>query len=420
MEAYLDNSATTRCLDSVRDIVVRTMTEDFGNPSSRHRKGVQAEQYLKKAREEIAKTLKVNEKEIYFTSGGTESNNWALIGAAMANRRSGNHLITTAVEHAAVLQPIAYLQEQGFRVTFLPVDESGAVSIADLKKAICPETILVSMMYVNNELGTEEPVLEAARVIKESNPRTLFHVDAIQAYGKYRIHPKKAGIDMLSVSGHKIHGPKGIGFLYCNEKVKIRPLILGGGQQKGMRSGTDNVPGAAGLGVAAKEAYTDLEGRHQHLLNIKTRFLKGLTEISEVIVQGQTGMILRRGQEKIQSQKTEEHPLKDTADDAEALYRAAAEAGAPHIVSVSFRGVRSEVLLHALEEKGVYISSGSACSSNKKLPVSSVLKEIGIEKELLEATVRFSFSSFTTETEIDYCLEQLKAVVPMLRRYMRH
>ncbi len=395
MEAYLDNSATTRCLESVRDIVVKTMMEDFGNPSSRHLKGVEAERYLREAREIIAGTLKVNEKEIYFTSGGTEANNWALIGAALANRRSGNHLITTAVEHAAVLQPMAFLQEMGFQVTYLPVDETGAVCLSDLQKAITPETILVSMMYVNNELGTVEPIEEAAKVIKERNPKTLFHVDAIQAYGKYHIYPKKLGIDMLSVSAHKIHGPKGAGFLYCNEKVKIKPLILGGGQQKGMRSGTDNVPGAAGLGMAAKEVYASFDETHRHFLELKTRFLEGLREIPDAVVQGQTGKALVQGAET------------------------AAQAGAPHIVSVSFRGVRSEVLLHALEERGVYISSGSACSSNKKLPVSSVLKEIGIEKELLESTVRFSFCAFTTEEEIDYALEQLQSIVPMLRRYMR-
>ena len=391
MEAYLDNSATTRCLESVKEIVVKTMMEDFGNPSSKHLKGVEAERYLRTAREQIAATLKVNEKEIYFTSGGTESNNWALIGAALANRRSGNHIITTAVEHAAVLQPVHFLEEMGFRVTYLPVNEYGEISLDDLRKAVCEETILVSMMYVNNELGTVEPVEEAARIIKEKNPRTLFHVDAIQAYGKFRIHPKKMGMDMLSVSGHKIHGPKGIGFLYVNEKAKIRPLILGGGQQKGMRSGTDNVSGAAGLGVAAEEAYRDFENKIDHLKRIKERFIQGVTAIDGTKLQGQNRK----------------------AGPGELL-------GAPQIVSVSFCGVRSEVLLHALEERQVYISSGSACSSNKKLPVSSVLREIHVEKDLLESTVRFSFSCQTTEEEIDYCLEQLREIVPVLRNYMRH
>ncbi len=391
MEAYLDNSATTRCLESVKEIVVKTMMEDFGNPSSRHQKGVEAERYLRAAREKIAATLKVNEKEIYFTSGGTESNNWALMGAALANRRSGNHIITTSVEHAAVLQPVHFLEEMGFRVTYLPVNEYGEISLDDLRKALCEETILVSMMYVNNELGTVEPVEEAARIIKEKNPGTLFHVDAIQAYGKFRIRPKKMGIDLMSVSGHKIHGPKGIGFLYVNEKAKIRPLILGGGQQKGMRSGTDNVPGAAGLGVAAEEAYRDFEKKIDHLKRIKERFIQGVTAIEGTELQGQNR---KEGQGEL--------------------------LGAPQIVSVSFRGVRSEVLLHALEERQVYISSGSACSSNKKLPVSSVLREIHVEKDLLESTVRFSFSSQTSEEEIDYCLEQLREIVPVLRKYMRH
>ena len=386
MEAYLDNSATTRCLDSVIEIVEKTMREDYGNPSSKHQKGLDAENYVRAARTEIAKTLKVQDKEIFFTSGGTESNNWALVGSALANRRAGNHLITTAVEHAAVLQPMGFLEEMGFRITYLPVDKYGVADLEALKKAICEDTILVSMMYVNNELGTEEPIEDAAKIIKEKNPNILFHVDAIQAYGKYRIHPKKLGIDLLSVSGHKIHGPKGSGFLYVNEKAKIRPIILGGGQQKGMRSGTDNVPGIAGLGVAAKEAYQNLDEKAAHLQALKQQLTDGLKDIPDVFIQGQ----------------------------------ASEGGGAPHIVSVSFAGVRSEVLLHALEDRQIYISSGSACSSNKKLPVSTVLKEAHVPKELLDSTVRFSFSSQTTEEEIAYCIEELHRIVPMLRKYTRH
>ena len=386
MEAYLDNSATTRCLDSVIEIVEKTMREDYGNPSSKHQKGLDAENYVRAARTEIAKTLKVQDKEIFFTSGGTESNNWALVGSALANRRAGNHLITTAVEHAAVLQPMGFLEEMGFRITYLPVDKYGVADLEALKKAICEDTILVSMMYVNNELGTEEPVEEAAKIIKEKNSDILFHVDAIQAYGKYRIHPKKLGIDLLSVSGHKIHGPKGSGFLYVNEKAKIRPIILGGGQQKGMRSGTDNVPGIAGLGVAAKEAYQNLDEKVSYLQALKQQLTDGLKDIPDVFIQGQ----------------------------------ASEGGGAPHIVSVSFAGVRSEVLLHALEDRQIYISSGSACSSNKKLPVSTVLKEAHVPKELLDSTVRFSFSSQTTEEEIAYCIEELHRIVPMLRKYTRH
>lgn len=385
MEAYLDNSATTRCLENVCDIVVKTMMEDYGNPSSRHRKGMEAEKYLRDAREKIARTLKVNEKEIFFTSGGTESNNWALVGAALANRRAGMHIITTAVEHAAVIQPMMYLEEKGFRVTYLPVDRYGRISLSALQEAVCEDTILVSVMYVNNELGAVEPVEEIGRFLKEKHPNILFHVDAIQAYGKYRIFPKRLGIDMLSVSGHKIHGPKGVGFLYINERVKIRPLILGGGQQKGMRSGTDNVPGIAGLGEAAREAYQDFEEKRAHLLALKKYFMEEAAKLPDVVLNSLPG-----------------------------------EEGAPHIVSVSFRGVRSEVLLHALEERGISVSSGSACSSNKKLPVSTVLKEIGMERDLLDATLRFSFSRFNTEEELAYSIGVLKELLPMLRKYARH
>lgn len=385
MEAYLDNSATTRCTQRVRDAVVQVMMEDYGNPSSKHMKGVEAERYLKDARETVARTLKVNEKEIYFTSGATESNNWALIGAARANRRAGMHLITTAVEHPAVLMPMQYLEEQGFRVTYLPVDSKGHISLQDLEQALCEDTILVSMMYVNNEVGTVEPVEEAARIVKKYNPDILFHTDAVQAYGKMRIYPKRAGIDMLSVSAHKIHGPKGIGFLYVNEKVKIHPLILGGGQQKGMRSGTDNVPGAAGLAQAAREAYEQLEESREHLLDLKKRMTDGLEQMESVAVLSEKG-----------------------------------DSSAPHIVSASFPGVRSEVLLHALEDRGIYVSAGSACSSNKKLPVSAVLKELHLSPELLDSTLRFSFSRYTTAEEIDYCLQVLRELLPVLRRYARH
>lgn len=395
MEAYLDNSATTRCSEAVRDIVVRTMMEDYGNPSSRHQKGLEAEHYIRDAREMIARTMKVNEKEIYFTSGGTESNNWALIGAAMANRRSGMHLITTAVEHAAVLMPMQYLEEQGFRVTYLPVDEKGHISLKDLEEAICEDTILVSMMYVNNEVGTIEPVAEAGKLIKGKNPRILFHVDAVQAYGKLPIYPKKLGVDMLSVSGHKIHGPKGSGFLYVNEKAKLRPLILGGGQQKGMRSGTDNVPGAAGLAQAARDCYAQLEENTEHLLTLKKQMMDGLRQLDQ------------------QLGGTEKKPVI-------VIHSEEGDSSAPHIVSAAFPGVRSEVLLHALEERGIYVSAGSACSSNKKLPVSPVLKELHLPTDQLESTLRFSFSRYTTAEEICYCLQILGELLPVLRRYARH
>ena len=383
MEAYLDNSATTRCSAKAAEMVMKVMREDFGNPSALHTKGVEAEHYVKEARAFFAKNLKVDEKEICFTSGGTESNNLALIGTAMANRRAGNHLITTSVEHASVDNTMKYLEEQGFRVTYLPVDEYGVVSLEALKEALCPETILVSVMYVNNEVGAVQPVDEIARIVKEHTPNTIFHVDAIQAYGKYRIYPKKEGIDLLSVSGHKIHGPKGTGFLYVNSKVKIHSIVFGGGQQKGLRSGTENVPGIAGMAEAAAECYENLEEKIDRLYALKDRFVSQVSALEGTKVNGHTG--------------------RDSA---------------PQIVSVSFRDVRSEVLLHALEEKGIYVSAGSACSSNKP-SVSRTLKNMEIDKELLGSTLRFSFCFDTTEEEIDYCIKELGELLPVLRRYVR-
>lgn len=383
MEAYLDNSATTRCYEAVKDIVVKTMMEDYGNPSAMHLKGVQAEDYVKEAARKIAKTLKVQEKDIYFTSGGTESDNWALIGTAMANQRRGKHIVTTVFEHAAVSAPVEWLEEQGFEITRIPVDEQGNLSLDELSAAIREDTILVSAMYVNNELGALLPVEEVGSLIKEKNPETLFHVDAIQAYGKYRIYPKKMKIDLLSVSSHKIHGPKGVGFLYIGDKVKIHPLILGGGQQKGMRSGTDNVPGIAGMGEAAKIIYEHLDENTAHMRELKEYFAGELEKLENVAINGP-------------------EPSK----------------GAPHILNVSFLGVRSEVLLHALEDKGIYVSAGSACSSHKRTGSAS-LGAIGLGQERKESAVRFSFSEFTSREELDYTLESLRSLLPMLRRYAR-
>ena len=274
MEIYLDNAATTRCYDEVRDVVVRTMTEDYGNPSSMHRKGVEAEGYLREAARTLADILKAKEKEIYFTSGGTESNNWALYGAALAGRRRGNHIVTSAIEHAAVAAPLAALEEQGFAVTRLPVSREGLVDPEELERAVTEQTVLVSVMFVNNEIGSVEPIQELGERIKRKNPETVFHVDAIQAFGKYRIHPGKMKIDLLSASGHKIHGPKGVGLLYAGEKVKFRPMILGGGQQNGMRSGTDNVPGIAGMAAAARKIYGSLEENRAHMYRVKKKTLR--------------------------------------------------------------------------------------------------------------------------------------------------
>ena len=383
MEAYFDNSASTRVLDSVKDIVVKTMTEDYGNPASKHRKGMEAEQYIREARKIIADSMKVQEKEILFTSGGSESNNMALICTAWANQRAGKHIISTAIEHPSVYNPLGVLEELGFEVTILPVDHDGHISLKELEEAIRPDTILVSTMYVNNEVGAVEPVEEISRVIKAKNPSALYHVDAIQAYGKYVIRPKKQGIDLLSVSSHKIHGPKGVGFLYIRSGVKIKPLIYGGGQQAGMRSGTENVPGVAGFGAAVKEMYTDHAEKIQKLIGLKDYMTDRLGEIEGTVINSKKG-----------------------------------EASAPQIVSVSFEGVRSEVLLHALEDKGIYVSSGSACSSNHP-GISGTLKGIGVAQKLLDSTIRISFSIFNTKEEVDYTIDVLKELVPVLRRYQR-
>ncbi|MEG0962797.1 MAG: cysteine desulfurase family protein [Lachnospiraceae bacterium] len=383
MEAYFDNSATTKCSNQAANLMVQTLMEDYGNPSSLHLKGIKGENYIKEARNRICKTLKIKETELIFTSGGTESNNLAIIGGAMANKRSGMHLITTKIEHPAVKQPMKFLEEQGFSVTYLDVDHTGRISLEQLKGAITPETILVSIMYVNNEIGALEPVEAAASIIKEKNPNTLFHVDAIQAYGKYLIYPKRMGIDFMSVSSHKIHGPKGVGFLYVKEKTKLKPLIYGGGQQKGMRSGTENVSGIAGMGQAAWEAYDHFSEKQNHLYQLKAAFVGEIQKLEWAHINGAQG-----------------------------------EDSAPHIVSVSFDGVRSEVLLHTLEDKKIYVSAGSACASNKP-SVSATLQAIKIKKEYLDTTVRFSFCVENTLEEVNYCIDTLKEVVPMLRKYTR-
>ena len=359
------------------------MRTDYGNPSSMHQKGVEAERYVKESKEIIAKTLKVQEKEIFFTSGGTESDNWALIGAASAGSRAGKHLITTKVEHPAVQQTMEYLASIGYEVTYLSVDKQGLIQLEELERELRPDTILVSIMHVNNEVGAVQPVEEVGKLIKRINPKTLFHVDAVQSFGKYKIFPKKSNIDMLSVSGHKIHGPKGIGFLYIDDHVKIKPIVFGGGQQKGLRSGTENVPGIAGLGKATELMYRDLSEDVARLYELKRYFTDEVLQIPGVKINGP-------------------------------LY----EEGAPHIVSVSFAGVRSEVLLHALEERGVYVSAGSACATNKHT-VSATLKSMGVAQEMLDSTIRFSFSIFTTEEELEYTLKCLNEILPMLRRYTR-
>ena len=380
---YLDNCATTKVAPEVVDIMIKTMTKDFGNPSSMHMAGVNAEEYIKNARKILANILKVKEKEIYFTSGGTEGNNQAIIGSAMAKRREGNRIITSSVEHASVKRCMEYLEEQGFAVIYLPVDNYGRVDVESFRECMTDDTILVSIMAVNNEVGAVEQVEEIGRIAKSVKPDVTFHVDAIQAFAKMEVKPKKWNADIVTVSGHKFHGPKGVGFIYINEKAKVLPVIYGGGQQNGKRSGTENVPGIAGLAVAAKLAYDKLSENTVHMTELKDYFIGKLNELEDV---------------KVHSLKGEE--------------------GAPHIVSAGFKGVRSEVLLHALEDYEIYISAGSACSSNKPA-VSSTLKAMKVSEDLLESTVRFSFCKQNTKEELDFTYEKIRELLPMLRKYVR-
>lgn len=384
MEIYLDNAATTAVYPEAAALMSRVMCEDFGNPSSLHKKGIEAEKYLRNAAKELADILKVKEKQIVFTSGGTEGDNWAIMGAAFANRRKGRHIITTKIEHAAVSEPVKRLEQLGFEVTRLGVDKTGTVSLSELEEAIRPDTVLVSIMAVNNEIGSVQPIAQAGELIKKKNPDTLFHTDAIQAFCKVPLYPAKAKVDMMAVSSHKIHGPKGVGFLYLAPSVKIDPLIYGGGQQGGLRSGTDNVPGAAGMALAAKMMSDHMGENTKKMLSLRTMLIRELEKMDDVIIHGQ--------------------PL---------------PMGAPHIVNASFLGIRSEVLLHSLEEKGIYVSSGSACSSHKRA-ASATLTAIGCGKDEIESSVRFSFSEMTTEEEIVRTAEVLKELLPVLRRYSRH
>lgn len=386
MEAYLDNAATTRVFPEVRDIMLQVMEKDFGNPSSRHTKGIEAEGYVTKAVQQIAGTLKCQPKEIILTSGGTESNNMALIGTALANQRAGKHVITTRIEHASVHEPFGRLEQMGYETQYLPVDQNGHVQPEVLEEAVREDTLLVSIMMVNNEMGAVEDIKKLVAAAKQKNPNVIFHVDAIQAYGKYKIVPKRLGIDLMSVSGHKIHGPKGSGFLYARDGVKISPIILGGGQQRGMRSGTENVPAVAGLGEAVRLIYQQHSEKIERLYALKQRLIDGLTAMEGVTING-----------------INELSLTETA---------------PHIVSVSFDGIKSEVMLHALAQEGVYVSSGSACSSNHP-DLSGTLKAIGVDDRLLDSTLRFSFSVLSTEEEVDHALEAVAKVLPQLRRFVK-
>ena len=382
---YADNAATTKVAPEVLEVMLPYLQNQYGNPSSIYKLGRDAQRDVEFARGQVAAALGAQPNEIFFTSCGSESDNWAIKGyMERAAKRGKKHLITSVFEHHAVLHTCQDLEKKGFTVTYLPVGTDGLVNPQDVRDAIREDTAMVTIMYANNEIGTVEPIEEIGQIVKQFNPEIVYHVDAIQAYGKFKIVPKKLNIDLLSVSGHKIHGPKGTGFLYVKEKTKIKPIILGGGQQKAMRSGTENVPGIAGLGVAAGLIYNSaFDEKIQKMYDLRSYFIEELQKLPDVTINGCMG-----------------------------------RESAPHIVSASFAGVRSEVLLHALEDKGIYVSAGSACSAHKPQP-SATLQAMGIHGDQLGSTIRFSFSVENTMEEVDYTLQTLYDIIPVLRKFTR-
>ncbi len=377
-EIYLDNSATTRPFDEVIEYIGEISKNIYGNPSSLHTKGIEAEKLVRKARESIAGTLGADSKEIYFTSGGTESNNLAIRGFLEANPRKGNHVITTTIEHPSVLEVFKYLAAKGYKVDYIDVDAKGVINLEQLRAKISRETALISMIYVNNEIGAVQPMEEVVRIKNSINRDTAIHMDAVQAYGKLLITPQKMGVDMMSVSSHKIHGPKGIGALYVGKPVKIKPIVFGGGQETLLRSGTENVPGICGFGLAAETIFKSLTQNHEKVAGLRQLFIKKLEEEMED-------------------------------------YRVLSSEGSlPYILNISFANLKSEVLLHHLEEKNIFVSTGSACSSRKNIH-SHVLRAIGLDGKYIDGAIRFSFSAWNTENDIEKTVEALKEIVPKIQ-----
>ena len=377
MEIYLDNSATTKPYQEVVDKMVLALTTQYGNPSSIYKKGIEVEREIKEIRRNIARSLGAKETEIYFTSGGTECNNTIIRSVAKLNKKTKNHIISTVIEHPSVLNTLKDLEADGFEVTYLPVGKDGKISLEDLKNAIKKETILVSVMHVNNEIGTIQPIEEIGKYLKSLDEKVYFHVDGVQSYAKIKFRPSRYNIDFMSVSGHKLHGPKGIGFMYVKENNRIKPLLTGGGQEIGIRSGTENVPGIYGIGEAIRILNQDLEGTIDKI--------RGLRDLLKEEILANIDNV------KINSP----------------------EDGVCHVLNVSFRGVRGEVLLHYLEQKEIYVSTGSACSSKKK--GSHVLNAIGLTPDEIEGAIRFSLSDLNTKEEIMQTVEVLKESVSDLR-----
>lgn len=371
MEVYLDNAATTKPRKEVIENILKSLEDDYANPSSLHRKGVEVEKEIKKIRKTVARALGCTDKEIIFTSSGTEANNLAIRGIADAYKRSGNHIITSKIEHKSVLNTFEELQKKGFEVTYLDVDSKGLISIEKLKEAIKNDTILVSIMHVNNEIGSIQPIAEISKIIKNTNSKILFHVDGIQSFGKLKFNLKNINIDSFSISGHKIHGPKGIGALYIKKGTKINPLLTGGSQEMGIRSGTENVSGIYGLGEAVRLSIEEQDKNIEYLTNLRDYFI----DTFKSKVEG--GYII--------SEKTDKFT--------------------PHIINVCFPGVRSEIMLHSLEQDKIYVSSGSACSS-KRRGFSHVLEAIKLKDDLIDSSLRFSLSYSNTKEEIDYAIKK--------------
>jgi cysteine desulfurase len=377
---YFDNSATTQPHPQVVEVVRKSMESYYGNPSSLHQKGVEAENVLKQARAIAARYLKSKPGEIIFTSGGTESNNAAIKGVAFQYQSRGKHIVTTQVEHPAVYDVCRQLEEWGFSVTYLPVNDEGRVSLDDVKKAIRPDTILVSVMHVNNETGTIQPIHEIGAFLK-LHPKIIFHVDAVQSFGKVPIQPKEWGIDLLSVSAHKFHGPRGAGILYKREGLKIQPLLMGGGQEAGIRSGTENVPAIAGMAKAIRLLEEQAGKEAAHLRSLTAALREGVQSIPGCIINTP-----ERG-------------------------------AAPHILNISFPGMKAEVLLHALEERGFLVSTKSACSTKSNEP-SRVLMAMGIERERALSALRISVGRENTLDEAEQFVAALMDVVERIRPYM--
>lgn len=380
MDIYFDNSATTKPYNEVIDIVCKSMKEYYGNPSSLHKLGIKCEKRLNEAREYFAYTINANKDEIYFTSGGSEGNNLVLKGVL----KPGHHFITTTFEHQSIINTCKELEKNGVKITYLEVDKDGKISLEDLDEAITKETALISIMYVNNEVGTIQDIEAIGRVIKERSSRAKFHVDGVQAYGKLPVNVKKMNVDFFTAAGHKIHGPKGTGFVYIKKGLAINSLISGGSQEKGFRAGTENLPSIIGFQKAAELTFEVMEKNYNKVYELKKYMIDQLNSFQDIRINS---------------------PL---------------DGFSPYVLNVSFKGTRAEVLLHLLEESGVYVSTGSACSSKSSASAGSyVIKALGLDKKEVESAIRFSFSSENLKEEVDKAIEVLNTSLMFLRRVKR-